>query len=259
MPSLALGMNLLQHLLPAGWVGNSVRRLLIAVVVTLAFTVLARLLRGVSATGAIAGSLICLLIFVSTGPAGFAMLASVFILAWVSTRIGYLRKQRMGTAEKRDGRKASQVLANLSIAAVCGLLYGVSGHAAFLVASAAALAEPAADTVSSEVGQARSEVARLITTGERVPAGANGGITFVGSSAGVVAALLVGLVGAAGGLIPRGALWATVVAGTLGMIADSYLGAVFEGRNLNNDAVNFLGTLCAALAGATAWRLTAGS
>jgi uncharacterized membrane protein len=43
------------------------------------------------------------------------------------------------------------------------------------------------------------------------------------------------------------------------MIADSYLGAVFEGRNLNNDAVNFLGTLCAALAGATAWRLTAGS
>ena len=38
------------------------------------------------------------------------------------------------------------------------------------------------------------------------------------------------------------------------MVADSYLGALFEGRNLNNDAVNFLGTLCAALAGATGWQ-----
>jgi len=251
-------MNVLQHLLPTGWVNNSAQRLLIAVVITFAFTMLARLLRGVSATGAIAGSLICLLIFVSTGPAGFATLASVFILAWVSTRAGYSRKQRMGAAEKRDGRKASQVLANLGVATTCALLYGVSGYVAFLVASAAALAEPAADTVSSEFGQSRSEVARLITTGERVPVGTNGGVTLVGSSAGFVAALLVGLVGAAGGLIPREALWATVTAGTLGMIADSYLGAMFEGRNLNNDAVNFLGTLCAALAGATGWHLTAG-
>ena len=141
----------------------------IAVVVTLAFAVLARLLRGVSATGAIAGSLICLLIFVSTGPAGFSMLASVFILAWVSTRVGYLRKQRMGTAEKRDGRKASQVLANLGYRRCMRVAIWVSGHVACLVASAAALAEPAADTVASEVGQARSEVARLITTGARVP------------------------------------------------------------------------------------------
>ncbi len=197
-------MNVLQHLLPTAWVGNSVRRLLIAVVVTLAFTVLARLLRGVSASGAIAGSLICLLIFVSTGPAGFSMLASVFILAWVSTRAGYSRKQRMGTAEKRDGRKASQVFANLGVAAACGLLYGVSGHVAFLVASAAALAEPAADTVSSEFGQSRSEVARLITTGARVPAGTNGGITALGSFAGCRGrSCWSALVSAAGVSIPR--------------------------------------------------------
>ena len=251
-------MNVLQHLLPTAWVGNSVQRLLTAVVVTLAFAVLARLLRGVSASGAIAGSLICLLIFVSTGPAGFSMLASVFILAWVSTRAGYSRKQRMGTAEKRDGRKASQVFANLGVAAACGLLYAFSGHVACLVASAAALAEPAADTVASEFGQSRSEVAHLITTGARVPAGTNGGITALGSFAGCVAALLVSLVSAATGLVPREAIWIAVIAGTLGMVADSYLGALFEGRNLNNDAVNFLGTLCAALAGATGWQLTAG-
>ena len=187
-------MNVLQHLLPTAWVGNNIQRLLIAVVVTLAFTVLARLLRGVSASGAIAGSLICLLIFVGTGPAGFSMLASVFILAWVSTRAGYSRKQRMGTAEKRDGRKASQVFANLGVAAACGLLYGVSGHVAFLVASAAALAEPAADTVSSEFGQISIRMSLTSSPPARASLPArSGGITALGSFAGCVAALVVSL------------------------------------------------------------------
>jgi uncharacterized membrane protein len=37
--------------------------------------------------------------------------------------------------------------------------------------------------------------------------------------------------------------------GILGLFADSYLGAVFERRGwLNNDAVNFLSTLVAAIA-----------
>jgi uncharacterized membrane protein len=48
-------------------------------------------------------------------------------------------------------------------------------------------------------------------------------------------------------LVPlRGALVA-IAAATLGMLADSLLGACFERRGaLNNDAVNFLGTFTAA-------------
>ena len=248
-------MNLFEFLFPTGWVGASPSRLGMAVGITLGFTVLARVLRGVSPSGAVAGGAICLLLFVATGPVAFTALASVFVLAWMSTRAGYSRKQKLGTAEKRDGRTASQVMANLAVAAGCALLYGLSGQKSFLAALAAALAEPAADTVSSEFGQSRSDSARLVTTGRSVPAGTNGGVTAWGTLAGCAAAFLVAMVCVIGGLIPQPALWIASFAGVLGMFVDSYLGALLEGRTLNNDAVNFLGTLFAAVTGGVMWQL----
>ena len=246
-------MRFLFDRFPAAWVDSSFSRLLLAFAITLVFTVLARALRGVNFSGAMAGGVICLILLLASGPAAFAALACVFGLAWVSTRLGYNRKQRLGTAERRDGRTASQVLANLAVATACAAFYAWRGQPLFLVAFAAALTEPAADTVSSEVGQASSLTARLITTGRSVPAGTNGGVTLTGSIAGAAGALAVGLVCATGGLIPWRALGITTFAGILGMFADSYLGAVFEGRSLNNDTVNFLGTLVAALSAAAYW------
>jgi uncharacterized protein (TIGR00297 family) len=240
-------MSIFPHLLPAGWIGASVSRFVFALVATIAFTILARLLRGVSRSGAIAGSLICWLFFASAGVAGFAALASVFVLAWTSTRLGYGRKQRLGTAEKSDGRSCSQVLANLAVGAVCALLYAMRAEPLFLLAAAASLAEAAADTVSSEFGQAHSTSARLITSWQLVPAGTNGGVTLPGSLAGAAAAVVVGLVCLIGGLISRQGFWIATLAGLVGMFADSFLGALLEGRSLSNDAVNFLGTLSAAV------------
>jgi uncharacterized protein (TIGR00297 family) len=174
-------------------------------------------------------------------------LASVFVLAWTSTRLGYGRKQRLGTAEKSDGRSCSQVLANLAVGAVCALLYAMRAEPLFLLAAAASLAEAAADTVSSEFGQAHSTSARLITSWQLVPAGTNGGVTLPGSLAGAAAAVVVGLVCLIGGLISRQGFWIVTLAGLVGMFADSFLGALLEGRSLSNDAVNFLGTLSAAV------------
>ena len=242
-------MHSLFNRFPAAWVDSSLSRLLLAFAITLVFTVLARALRGVNFSGAIAGSIVCLILLLASGPAAFVALACVFGLAWLSTRLGYSRKQRLGTAERREGRKASQVLANLGVATVCAAIYAWRGQPIFLVAFAAALTEPAADTVSSEVGQAYSATARLITTGRSVPAGTNGGVTLAGSLAGAAGALAVALVCVTGELISWRAVGITTVAGILGMFADSYLGAVFEGRSLNNDMVNFLasvgGALCA--------------
>ena len=59
---------------------------------------------------------------------------------------------------------------------------------------AGALAEAAADTVSSECGQAFSDRARLITTFEEVAAGTDGGVSLVGTLTGACAALLVSAV-----------------------------------------------------------------
>src|SRR6266403_225177 len=79
----------------------------------------------------------------------------VLVLTWVATRIGYAHKQRLGIAEARVGRDEHQVLANLGLAALCSLLYAFGGHdPRLLVAMVAAFAEAAADTMSSEIGQA---------------------------------------------------------------------------------------------------------
>lgn len=237
------------------WAGAGVaRQLWAAGAVTALFTVFARAVRGVSRSGAIAGAAVCFALYAGAGPGAFLALVSVFVLTWITTRLGYRRKQKLGTAEKREGRTASQVLANLSVAAGCaGLSVLPSGKPFFLLAAAAALAEAAADTVSSELGQAWSDKARLITTWQEVPAGTDGGVTWVGTLGGIAAAIVVSMVCVAVGLVPARWSLISVSAAVSGMVADSYLGATLERRRLlNNDWVNFLSTLAAA---GVAWLL----
>jgi uncharacterized protein (TIGR00297 family) len=220
-----------------------------AAIVTVVFTSLARWVRGVSVSGALAGAAVCFLLYTGAGPGAFVALVSVFALTWISTRFGYRRKEKLGTAEQPDGRTALQVLANLAVAASCAALSALTGKAVFLLAVSAALSEAAADTVSSELGQARGVKARLITTWEEVPAGTDGGVSWIGTLAGIIAAAAVSLVCALSGLLPLKWLGISIAGAVAGMITDSYLGALLERRSLlNNDSVNFLGTLAAACA-----------
>jgi len=219
----------------------------IGAAVTAVFTVGARWLRGVSSSGAIAGAVVCFLLYVGAGAGAFAALVSVFLLTWITTRLGYQRKQRLGTAQHHEGRTAAQVLANLAVAASCAGLSTIVGKAVFLLAASAALSEAAADTVSSELGQARGEKARLITTWEEVAVGTDGGVSWAGTFAGIAAATLVSLVCVLTGFVPLRWLGSSIAGAVAGMIADSYLGASLERRGvLNNNWVNLLGTLVAA-------------
>jgi len=230
-----------------GWWAVTLLRLGMVCAVTAAFAGLGYLIRGVSRSGAVAGAAVCFALFAAAGPGAFAALFSVFVVTWLATRMGHSRKLRLGTAEGGAGRTATQVFANLGIASGCALLYASLGAKAFLLAMTAALAEAAADTVSSEFGQAFSDRARLITTFATVPAGTDGGITLAGTAAGVAAAAVVGLSCTLTSLVPMRWLWVGVTCGVLGMLLDSYLGARFERRErLNNDAVNFIGTAAAA-------------
>ncbi|HEV8047767.1 MAG TPA: DUF92 domain-containing protein [Terriglobales bacterium] len=231
---------------------EAVRPLAPAVIVSVIFAALARWVRGVTVGGAIAGAGICCLLYLGAGLGAFLVLVSVFALTWLGTRFGYRRKEKLGTAERLDGRTAWQVLANLAVAAGCAGLSAIAhSKAVFLLTVSAALAEAAADTVSSEVGQARSADARLISNWAVVPAGTNGGVSWMGTVAGVAAGAFVSLVSVMTGLIPFKWVGVSIVGAVAGMIADSFLGALLEQRKvLNNDAVNFLGTLIAAGAAA---------
>jgi len=136
---------------------------LVLFAITVVFAALGRAIHGVTTSGAIAGAAVCLAILWGAGLGGFAALLAVFLLTWAATRIGYASKQRLGTAEADLGRDERQVLANLGVAALCSLLHAPGGRPWLVIAMTAALAEAAADTVSSEIGQAVGGVPRLIT------------------------------------------------------------------------------------------------
>jgi len=219
-------------------------RVLPALLITVAFGLAAFLLRGVTVSGALAGTFTAFLIYLGLGSGGFVTLLLVFVLTFVATRLGYRRKQQLGLAEQESGRDANQVLANVAAAAVFAVL--AIRNPAFAIASVAAMAEAAADTSQSEIGQLVSARAWMITTFRRVPAGTDGGITSTGTLAGAIAACIVALAAAAMHVIPPNLMWVAAFAGFLGTIVDSVLGATLERAEwLNNDAVNFLSTAAA--------------
>ena len=233
----------------------------IALLITAAFALLGWAVAGVTAGGAVAGFIVAFLLFYGIGPAAFAVLFVLFAITWLSTRLGRARKQRLGIAERRRGRRtAGQVLANLGVAgafAALAMAYVVGfslspnldGLAIPIVTAAiAALAEAAADTVSSECGEAFSDTAFLVPRLRRVPAGTDGAITAIGTIAGIVAsAAIAGLAGALH-VLPLCAAVVATLSGIGGMFVDTILGATFERRHaIGNNAVNLASTFAAAV------------
>jgi uncharacterized protein (TIGR00297 family) len=201
---------------------------------------LAGCLAGVGVGTAIAGGL---------GVRGFAVLALFFVLGSVATRLRGRAKEAAGVGQSRGGaRTVRHVLANGLVAALCGVGAALApGEAGlFGLAMSGALAGAASDTLSSEVGQAYGGPPRLLTTFRRVGVGENGAVTVVGTLAGLVGALIVGLVAWRLGVASRAGI--VVLAGLLGNLADSALGATLERRRwLGNAGVNFACTLTGAV------------
>ena len=231
-----------------------------ALLISLAFAIAAWIARAATAMAAITGGVLAAAMVLMSVAGGDGVwphsalppLLALFLLTLAATRFGKAKKQRMGVAEHR--RLAAQVTANLGVAALTGaavLAVSLSGRhtpgfcAAMLVA---ALAEATADTVSSELGEVLGGEPFLITTRQRVAAGTDGAVSLAGTLTGATAAVVIVLVAAfTVGLSPPAALAAG--AGAIGgLFFDSLLGATLERRGwLNNDAVNFLSTLAAAL------------
>ncbi|MBB5055524.1 uncharacterized protein (TIGR00297 family) [Granulicella aggregans] len=234
-----------------------------ACVFSVVFALFVWLIRSATAPAAAMGGVICMNLllrqadgFDAQNSAIFSLIA-LFILTFAATRFGRSRKESLGVAELRSGRRASQVIANLGAA---GLLAATGRHGTpistfGLAACVAALAEATADTVSSEVGQAlastRLGATILITSGRPVPPGTDGGVSVAGTLAGMLGAMLV--IMASPFAYTYGPALCIFAGAVGGLIFDSILGATVERKGwLNNDLVNFASTVFAAIVAWTA-------
>lgn len=229
------------------------QRLIVGLVLNLALAGVAVALGALDRGGAATGTLLGTAIFAALGWGGLMVLATFFVVGSTVTRLGLQRKTQLGVTEGRGGRRRmANAIANGGIAALCALFALVTPHAAlFVTAFVCSLAAAAADTVESEIGAVWGRTTRLITNLRPVAAGTDGGVSVVGSMAGVVAALAVVVVGWWCGLLPAAQILPVCLLAFLATLVESVAGATLERRGwLNNDGVNFLNTLVAALAGA---------
>ncbi|MGC9517069.1 MAG: TIGR00297 family protein [Methanomicrobiales archaeon] len=176
--------------------------------------------------------------------AGFNWLLLIFlflILGTLFTRYKHQYKKEIGVYEGK--RTAKNVISNGIVAFV---MASFGNYAGFI----GAVATATADTLASEIGVVRTP--RLITNLKKVAPGTDGGISILGTAAGILGAGTIGIAAYILNVYPDPfvTLKISIIAGTVGCFMDSILGAVLERRNyLNNEGVNLLATLTGAFLG----------
>ncbi len=235
--------------------------------------------RTLTPSGALAAWTVGVLVLRGTGWQGGAVLAAFFVSSNLVSRVRP-RAAPPGLDPKSDRRDHWQVYANGGAAAL-GAGLGLLDNALGIWLVTAILAAAAADTWATSIGSRSRVLPRLPWSGRSVPAGSNGGMTLLGTAGGAAGALMVAGTGAIAADMPLLLPIGTLI-GFLGMVADSTLGALLQGRFhcpacdaasewrvhrcgaatlregglawLNNDGVNFVATALAGCAAAAVWR-----
>jgi len=182
------------------------------------------------------------IIIIFTAGANWLVLIFIFlILGLISTKYKHQYKKDIGVYE--GTRSLKNVISN----GIVPFVMAAFGNYGGFIGS---IATATADTLASEVGVV--EQPRLITTMKKVPPGTDGGISIVGTAAGIIGAGVIGVSAYILGIFPDPfvTLKISIIAGTVGCFVDSILGAVLERRNyISNEYVNLIATITGAALG----------
>lgn len=199
---------------------------------------------------AISGVLLASSVYGCAGFTGIAMMAFFFLAGTAATSWKLKWKRQQGLAESIKGtRTAGQVMANAGVPAIAGLtglvFPAVLGVMSFLIA--AAFASATADTLSSELGNIYGKRYYNILGFSKDQRGLNGVVSLEGTLCGLTGSILIACIYAVGFGWDREVV-IIILAGTIGNMADSLLGATLERKGwIGNNTVNFLNTAIAAL------------
>ncbi len=183
-----------------------------------------------------------IIIIFTAGVNWLLLIFAFLILGLIFTKYKHEYKKGMGIYE--GTRSVKNVISN----GIVPFVMAAFGNYAGFIGS---IAVATADTLASEIGVVDKNP-RLITTFKKVPPGTDGGISPLGTAAGIVGAGVIGIIAYLLGISadPFTALKIAVISGTFGCFVDSILGAVLESRNyLTNEHVNLLATVSGAILG----------
>ncbi|MCP9290461.1 DUF92 domain-containing protein [Gracilimonas sediminicola] len=161
------------------------------------------------------------------GLAGAAVVLAFFISGSVLSKDLISRE---GFLEKKFRRNGKQVWSNGFWFVLWILIWFLTDVDAFLIGAVTSIATAASDTWATEIGENRLKgKTRLITTGEKVQPGTDGGISFYGTVAALTGAAFIAAVF---WFFAIDAMLSTIliiaITGFFGSLIDSYIGARFQ-------------------------------
>jgi len=155
------------------------------------------------------------------------------------TKYKYPIKKKYRVAE--GVRTFRNVFGNGGAATIFSMLFFITQLPFFLLGLLGAMATACADTFATEIGQAHEKNPRLITTLKRVKVGRSGAVSLYGLIAALIGAAIISAIP-----LFLGKKWAILFIGTLagflGCVVDSFIGATIEREKLDKHMTNFIAT-----------------
>ena len=219
-------------------------------ILILGIAIISIIYKKLTTRGGVAAAFVGMAVYAGSNYKGLAMLGAFFILGTLAT--AWRKNEKLPLKAKTDrstARNAGQVMANGGVAAIMGILaFLFPLHAGVLkLMLAASLSAAIADTLSSELGMLYGRRFFNVLNFKPEQKGLDGVVSIEGFLIGLAGSCVIAIIYTGFSLFGEQFLL-IIIAGTVGNLADSILGAVFERKHyLSNDLVNFLNTLTAAL------------
>ncbi|MBS9532858.1 DUF92 domain-containing protein [Mycobacterium sp. M1] len=179
-------------------------------------------MRWLDLPGAICGGLVAA---VAVGLGGWAWIIPAAVFFSVTSVLTAYRRPK----QTRGLRGMSQVAVNAGLPVVVPVLgYALTGAPVWFAVSIGGIAAGIADSWASEIGRFSSKEPLSLRSWRRVPKGTSGAVSPLGSAATVLGAVAVGGFGAL--FAGPAMILVGVVAGIVGSLTDTVIGATVQGR-----------------------------
>lgn len=252
--------------------------LLIQVVASVVVAVGGYKTKSLTSSGAIGTIIVGCAVAIGFGYRGLLLLGIFFVSSSLWSKIKAGNKDSLkNTVEKGEQRDIIQVLANGGVAAFASVMFEWTNSLFWLIVFIASIAAANADTWASEIGTLSKKKPILLMKMKRVDAGTSGAVSMLGTFAGFSGSLLISFIAfLVWPELTYGLFIGLTLIGFCGNFIDTVMGATIQVvyqcnvcgietekkahcgkrtsylkglRLCNNDSVNFLSILLAAILG----------